>query len=290
MRYRVWARDTDRVEVQVWTRARNARAAAGPGGHRAITTPWTPRARRRSLQIPPRRAGTISPTRPRAGSRRGCTGRSMVIDPRQFAWQHPEWSAPAFRDLVIYELHIGTFTPEGTFLAAIEKLPHVRDLGATAIEIMPIADFAGRAELGLRRRVPLRAGPRLRAPGRSARAGGRGARPRAGGDPGRGLQPPGPGRQFPRARTRRATSTRSARRPGAARCASTIPAYPPVARALSFEPGLLARRNSTSTASGSMPRTPSWTNRRGTSWRKSPAPSMRTAASPSPRIRGTSRA
>jgi maltooligosyltrehalose trehalohydrolase len=73
----------------------------------------------------------------------GVHGPSMVIDPTRYGWQAPPFRRPAFRDLVIYELHIGTFTPAGTFLAAIERLPFLHDLGVSAIEIMPIADFAG---------------------------------------------------------------------------------------------------------------------------------------------------
>lgn len=73
----------------------------------------------------------------------GPHGPSMVIDSRSFSWTDGGWQRPAMRDLVIYELHIGTFTPEGTFKAAIEKLPHVKELGVNAIELMPVAEFAG---------------------------------------------------------------------------------------------------------------------------------------------------
>ena len=78
----------------------------------------------------------------------GVHGKSMVIDPAGHEWADAGWQRPRFRDLVLYELHIGTFTPEGTFLAAIEKMPHVRDLGANAIEIMPVADFPGSRNWG----------------------------------------------------------------------------------------------------------------------------------------------
>jgi maltooligosyltrehalose trehalohydrolase len=83
---------------------------------------------------------------PPPGSRfqpEGVHGPGEVIDPRTYEWQDQEWRLPAFRDLVIYELHIGTFTEGGTFLSAIEKLPALRDLGVNAIEIMPLADFPG---------------------------------------------------------------------------------------------------------------------------------------------------
>lgn len=71
------------------------------------------------------------------------SGRSLVIDPGGFHWSDQDWKRPLFRDLVIYELHVGAFTSAGTFLAAAEKLPFLRDLGVTAIQLMPIADWPG---------------------------------------------------------------------------------------------------------------------------------------------------
>ena len=71
------------------------------------------------------------------------SGPSMVIDPRRFQWTDAAWVRPPFRDLVIYELHVGTFTPEGTFRAIIDRLAYLRELGITAIELMPVADFSG---------------------------------------------------------------------------------------------------------------------------------------------------
>ena len=59
-------------------------------------------------------------------------------------------------EMIIYELHVGTFTSEGTLAAVIDKLDYLRDLGVNTIEIMPVAQFPGRAQLGLRRGVPLR--------------------------------------------------------------------------------------------------------------------------------------
>lgn len=73
----------------------------------------------------------------------GVHGPGEVIDPRTYEWRDGGWSRPDFRDLVIYEIHVGTFTPEGTFLAAIEHLADLRDLGVNALEIMPLADFPG---------------------------------------------------------------------------------------------------------------------------------------------------
>src|SRR3954454_19849732 len=78
----------------------------------------------------------------------GVHGPSAVVDPLDFYWTDATWSAPAQRDLVIYELHVGTFTRAGTFRSAIERLEHIAALGATAIEIMPVADFPGQRNWG----------------------------------------------------------------------------------------------------------------------------------------------
>jgi len=73
---------------------------------------------------------------------------SAIVDPSAFAWTDADWTGLDPRRAVIYELHVGTFTPEGTFRGAIDKLSHLRDLGVTAIELMPVADFAGRRNWG----------------------------------------------------------------------------------------------------------------------------------------------
>ena len=74
----------------------------------------------------------------------GLRGPSRVLDTAAFAWTDARFRTPALRDLVLYELHVGTFTPEGTFDAAIPHLRGLRELGVTAIEPMPVAEFPGR--------------------------------------------------------------------------------------------------------------------------------------------------
>ena len=71
-------------------------------------------------------------------------GPSEVIDPDAFAWTDTAWAGVAPEGNVLYEMHIGAFTNEGTYRAAIEQLPELAELGITIIEIMPVADFAGR--------------------------------------------------------------------------------------------------------------------------------------------------
>ena len=67
-----------------------------------------------------------------------------MLDTAAFEWTDSGFRAPALRDLVLYELHVGTFTPEGTFEAAIPHLRGLRELGITAIELMPVGEFPGR--------------------------------------------------------------------------------------------------------------------------------------------------
>lgn len=76
------------------------------------------------------------------------SGPSEVIDPAAYAWQGSEWRGRPWSEAVLYELHVGTFTPEGTFRAAIDKLDHLAALGVTAIELMTIADFPGTRNWG----------------------------------------------------------------------------------------------------------------------------------------------
>ncbi|HEY3834885.1 MAG TPA: malto-oligosyltrehalose trehalohydrolase [Acidimicrobiia bacterium] len=73
----------------------------------------------------------------------GVDARSEVIDHDNFAWRDHEWRGVSLRGAVLYELHVGTFTPDGTFAAAIERLDHLVALGIDAIELMPVAEFAG---------------------------------------------------------------------------------------------------------------------------------------------------
>lgn len=73
----------------------------------------------------------------------GPHGPSMVIDPALYPWKAEGWQGVKPRDAVFYEMHIGTFTEEGTFEAATRELSYLAELGITVIEIMPVADFTG---------------------------------------------------------------------------------------------------------------------------------------------------
>jgi malto-oligosyltrehalose trehalohydrolase len=75
-------------------------------------------------------------------------GPSEVIDAAGYVWRDTAWAGRPWHEAVVYELHVGTFTPAGTFRAAMERLDHLAALGVTAIEIMPIADFPGARNWG----------------------------------------------------------------------------------------------------------------------------------------------
>jgi malto-oligosyltrehalose trehalohydrolase len=78
----------------------------------------------------------------------GVHGASMVIDPHAFAWPREPWRAKPWHTAVVYELHTGTFSPEGTFAGIERRLDHLVELGITVIELMPIAQFPGRVGWG----------------------------------------------------------------------------------------------------------------------------------------------
>jgi maltooligosyltrehalose trehalohydrolase len=78
----------------------------------------------------------------------GVHGPSLIVDPAAFKWSDAQWRGVQLPGQIIYELHIGTFTPEGTFDAAIGKLRYLRELGVTMIEVMPVAECPGRWNWG----------------------------------------------------------------------------------------------------------------------------------------------
>lgn len=79
----------------------------------------------------------------------GVHGPSEVVDPGRFGWVHDDaWAGLSPERLLIYELHVGTFTPEGTFDALRRQLPYLKDLGVTAVELMPVHDYPGQRGWG----------------------------------------------------------------------------------------------------------------------------------------------
>jgi maltooligosyltrehalose trehalohydrolase len=78
----------------------------------------------------------------------GVRGPSRVVDPEAFDWTDGEWTGLALEEYIIYELHVGTFTAASTFAATIDKLGYLRDLGVSAVELMPVVEFPGARNWG----------------------------------------------------------------------------------------------------------------------------------------------
>ena len=142
--FRVWAPDHDRVDLVV----ENAAADAIRALEREPSGYWSGRFEdlRPGTWYRYRLNGKHDQVYPDPASRfqpEGVHGPSQVIDPSSFQWSDAAWRPPSLGELVFYELHVGTFSPAGTFRGALERLPDLVDLGVTAIELMPVADFPG---------------------------------------------------------------------------------------------------------------------------------------------------
>jgi maltooligosyltrehalose trehalohydrolase len=141
VRFRLWAPAAKRVELQLGADFHPMESR--DGWHERVE----PRARAGSLykyridgeHLVPDPASRFQP--------RDVDGPSEVIDPGAFRWK-PGWRGRPWREAVIYELHVGAFTPEGTYRGVVQKLNHLKETGITAIELMPLSDFAGRRNWG----------------------------------------------------------------------------------------------------------------------------------------------
>ena len=119
----------------------------------------------------------------------GLRGPSRVVDTTAFEWTDGGFRIPGLPDAVIYELHIGTFSPEGTFAGAIPYLQGLAELGVTAIEVMPVAEFPGRHGWGYDGVYLSATQSSYGGPLEFMQARRRRPRRRPGGDPGRRPQP-----------------------------------------------------------------------------------------------------
>ena len=141
--FRVWAPQAQRVEVIFADGGETLALAHEAGGYFSGAT-------RGSSRLYKYRVDGQGPW-PDPCSRfqpQGVHGPSQIVAPDAFQWTDAQWRGVAIEGQAIYELHIGTFTPEGTFDAAARKLEHLRELGVTVLEIMPVAQCPGRWNWG----------------------------------------------------------------------------------------------------------------------------------------------
>ena len=144
-RFTLWAPRASGVELLLGRGSLNLRPDPGRAGHWHLTVAEAKPGDRYAFSID---GGHARPDPAARFLPDGVHGWAEVVDPRAFSWSDAAWTGLDPRRAVIYELHVGTFTAEGTFRAASNKLPYLRSLGVTAIEIMPVADFAGARNWG----------------------------------------------------------------------------------------------------------------------------------------------
>jgi maltooligosyltrehalose trehalohydrolase len=146
VRFRVWAPRCRRLDVHlVGPPARLLALEPEPDGHFAGTVEGAGPGTRYFYRLD---EGRDRPDPVSRSQPDGVHGPSVVVDPAAFAWTDAGWPGVPLPDLRFYELHVGTFTPEGTFGAIVPDLDELRALGINAIELMPVAEFPGRRNWG----------------------------------------------------------------------------------------------------------------------------------------------
>lgn len=144
VRFRFWAPAQDEVRLVLADRGEPQPMRPSGGGWFELTTSAEPGdGYQFELESGLRVADPAS-----RGQAESVDGFSLVIDPTLYSWRHAGWRGRPWGETVLYELHLGTFTPEGTFKAAIDRLHYLLELGMTAVELMPLADFPGRRNWG----------------------------------------------------------------------------------------------------------------------------------------------
>jgi len=138
--FRVWAPDRLRVDVVFEGAADPVALRAEPGGYFGGLAPGVPAGTRYRYRLD---GGDAFPDPASRFQPEGPHGPSEIVDPAQFPWTDGAWRGVCLERQVLYEIHAGAFTPEGSWAAATRELPALADLGITAVEIMPVADFPG---------------------------------------------------------------------------------------------------------------------------------------------------
>jgi maltooligosyltrehalose trehalohydrolase len=152
-RFRLWAPSVVRAELQLAEDRRvEARAypmQAAESGWHEITVPEAGAGSRYKFLLHLKDGTAWSVPDPASRSNPdGVHEASSVVDARAYAWRETAWRGRAWADAVLYELHVGTFTPAGTFAAAAARLPELAALGVNALQLMPLAAFPGARNWG----------------------------------------------------------------------------------------------------------------------------------------------
>ncbi|YCI30740.1 malto-oligosyltrehalose trehalohydrolase [Erwinia sp. PK3-005] len=137
VRFRLWAPGQQTITLRIDGEDREMNNSSD-GWFELLTTDVAPGAEYNFVLAD----GMVVPDPASRAQKADVNGPSLVIDPASYAWQHA-WQGRPWEESVVYEMHIGTFTPQGTFQAAIEKLPRLAELGITMIEVLPVSQFGG---------------------------------------------------------------------------------------------------------------------------------------------------
>ncbi len=139
--FRVWAPRCREVAVEI-EGLEPAALQSEPDGYFSL---WSVPARagmRYRFRLDPGEAALPDPAS--RSQPEGPHGPSEIVDPGDFAWNDHTWRGVPREQLILYEMHVGTFTPQGSWEAAARELPALAELGITCLEIMPVAEFTGR--------------------------------------------------------------------------------------------------------------------------------------------------
>ncbi len=142
--FRLWAPFHDSIQLKIEGEDDLTMHSPG-GGWFELTTPVAKAGSLYQFVLPD---GLLVPDPASRFQPQDAHGPSEVIDPKAYVWQDAAWRGRPWEETIVYELHLGTFTQEGTYRAAIERLDALVELGITALEFMPIADFPGARNWG----------------------------------------------------------------------------------------------------------------------------------------------
>ena len=144
VRFRLWAPGVEAVALQLDTEGEQEMSAAG-GGWFELRHEAARAGSRYQFRLPD---GLVVPDPASRFNPDDVHGRSEVIDPASFDWSDENWRGRPWEEAVIYEVHIGSFSSAGNFSGLLKRLDYLAELGVSAIEIMPVADFPGRRNWG----------------------------------------------------------------------------------------------------------------------------------------------
>ncbi len=145
-RFRLWAPSSEHVELQLIDAASRAcrdMRAVQDGWHELVVRDAHAGDRYKFVVHLDAAPPLAVPDPASRSNPDGVHGASAVVDPHSFTWREASWCGRPWSEAVLYELHVGTFTPEGTFAGARRRLPDLAALGITALQLMPLAAFAG---------------------------------------------------------------------------------------------------------------------------------------------------